>query len=75
MKTVSIREMRTALTQLEELLKGSGGLLITRRGRAIARLLPMDPIHEVPTHKSLRKAMPKLAQGSEELVRADRDSR
>ena len=75
MKTLSIREMRGALTRLEELLKNAGELLITRRGRGIARLVPVDPARQVPSHRHLRAAMEKCDVGSEELVRADRDGR
>lgn len=75
MKILSIREMRTALTGLDELLAKEGEILITRRGRAVARLLPIQPTTNVPSHAELRAAMPRLGVGSETYVREDRGSR
>ncbi len=72
---LSIRELREALTRLEELLGGAGELTITRRGRPIARVLPMDPIRKAPSHQRLRESMPHLEMDSEDLVRADREAR
>ncbi len=75
MKILSIREMRTALTGLDELLAKEGEILITRRGRAVARLLPVQPTTNAPSHADLRAAMPRLRVGSETYVREDRESR
>ncbi len=75
MKTLSIREMRTALTGLDELLAKEGEILITRRGRAVARLLPVQPTTNAPSHTESRAAMPRLGVGSETYVREDRESR
>jgi antitoxin (DNA-binding transcriptional repressor) of toxin-antitoxin stability system len=75
MKTLTIREARGALTHLDELLAEEGEILITRRGRAVARLLPPRPSRAAPSHAELRAAMPPLAEGSEALVRKDRDAR
>ncbi|MEE8246079.1 MAG: prevent-host-death protein [Alphaproteobacteria bacterium] len=75
MKTLTIREMRGALTHLDELLDEEGEILITRRGRAVARLLPARPGRTAPSHAELRAAMPRMAEGSEALVRKDRDAR
>jgi hypothetical protein len=49
--------------------------LITRRGKAIARLLPVRSTKAMPSHAELRSSMPLLKTGSERLVRADRDER
>ncbi len=75
MKTLTIREMRGALTHLDELLDEEGEILITRRGRAVARLLPVRRRGAAPSHAELRAAMPRMAEGSEALVRKDRDAR
>lgn len=75
MKTLTIRQIRTALTGLDELLAKEGEILITRRGRAVARLLPVRPTTNAPSHADLRAAMPRLGVGSEAYVREDRDSR
>lgn len=75
MKTLSIREMRAVLTGLDELLAKEGEILITRRGRAVARLLPVRPTANARSHADLRATMPRLGVGSETVVREDRDSR
>ena len=75
MKTLTIREMRAALAGLDELLAKEGEILITCRGRAVARLLPIEPARGAPSHARLRAAMPRLSVGSEALLREDRDAR
>ncbi len=75
MKTLTIREMRAALTKIDELLAKEGEILITRRGRAVARLVPARAKRQPPSHADLRRALPRLAVGSETLVRQDRDAR
>jgi antitoxin (DNA-binding transcriptional repressor) of toxin-antitoxin stability system len=75
MKRLSVREMRAELTNLEQLLGREGEVLITRRGKAIARLLPVRSSKTMPSHAELRSSMPRLKTGSERLVRADRDER
>jgi len=75
MRSLSVREMRTALPKLEQLLESEGEILITRRGKPIARLLPSATAQEVPARADLRSRMPRLEIGSEVLIREDRDAR
>lgn len=75
MKTLSIREMRNTLGQLESLVLNSGELIITRHGTPIARVLPIEGRKPKPTHAALRQKMAPLAQPSEELIAAERDDR
>jgi antitoxin (DNA-binding transcriptional repressor) of toxin-antitoxin stability system len=75
MKRLSIREVRAELTSLDKLLGREGEVLITRRGKAIARLLPVRSAKTIPSHAALRASMPRLKTGSERLVRTDRDER
>lgn len=75
MKRLSVREVRAELTSLDKLLGKEGEVLITRHGKAIARLLPVRSAHAVPSHAALRASMPRLKTGSEHLVRGDRDER
>ena len=75
MKRLSVREVRAELTRLDKLLGKEGEVLITRRGKAIARLLPVRSAKAMPSHAALRAAMPRLKIGSERLVRTDRDER
>ena len=75
MISLSIREMRAALTRLDEILTREGEILVTKRGRAIARLVPVRPAASMPSHADLRARMPRLTVPSEVLVRQDRDGR
>lgn len=75
MTTLSISETRAALTRLDEILAREGEVLVTRRGRPIARLIPVRPAGSMPSHADLRARMPRLTVPSEALVRQDRDRR
>ena len=75
MKRLTIRQMRAALSRLDEIVGQEGELVITRRGRALARVLPIRPQRVLPSHADLRARMPRLAVPSEVLVRQDRDAR
>ena len=50
MKSISIREVRAELAQLDELLLREGEVVVTRRGRPIARLLPVRSQRAMPSH-------------------------
>jgi prevent-host-death family protein len=75
LKHLNIREVRSELAQLDELVAREGEVVITRRGRPIARLLPLRSKRRMPSHADLRASMPPLKSGSETHVRADRDER
>ena len=75
MKTLSIREMRSALTRVDQLLARQGELVITRRGRPVARVLPMPSGRAMPSNRDLRAKMSRMSVPSEVLIREDRDSR
>jgi len=75
MKTMSIREMRSELGRLGEVLEDEGEVVITRHGRPIARVVPLAGPRRRPRHDELRASMPRLERGSERVVRADRDAR
>jgi prevent-host-death family protein len=71
---LSIREARAALARLKELLDDRGEIIITRRGKPVARVVPVDPRRpEVVSHADLRASMPRLDSGSEVLLREERD--
>lgn len=74
MKILSIREMRGALGQLDQLVDQEGELIVTRRGQAIARVVPFKPQRAMPSHAEHRSGLPRLSP-SAELVREDRDAR
>ena len=75
MRTLSIREARAALSHIEEIVDREGEVLITRHGRPVARLVPVQRTRPVPSHRALRQRMAPLPTGSEVLVRRERDER
>jgi len=75
MKSLSIREVRKELAQIDDLVSREGEVVITRRGKPIARLLPMRSEQQMPSHGDLRASMPRLKKGSERQIRAERDER
>ncbi len=75
MKTLSIREIRKELAQLDALIAREGEVVVTRHGEPIARLLPLRSKRQMPSHDDLRASMPRLGKGSEKHVRAERDER
>lgn len=74
MKTLSIREMRSALGRLDQIVDQEGELIVTRRGQAIVRVLPFKPQRLMPSHAEHRSQLPRLSP-STRLVREDRDAR
>ena len=75
MRTMTIRELRAELGRLREVLENEGEVVVTRHGKPIARVVPLGAPRKRPRHDELRASMPRLARGSEEVVRADRDAR
>ncbi|CAN5288452.1 hypothetical protein BH10PSE19_BH10PSE19_05870 [soil metagenome] len=75
MQTLSIRDMRSALSSLDTLLDASGEILITRHGEPIARLLPIREKRSRPTHEDLHCLMQTLSIPSENIIREARDER
>lgn len=75
LKTLSIREMRSALSHIEEIVAEEGEVVVTRRGRPLARILPARPRRGIPSRAELRATMPKLKVPSEVLIRQDRELR
>lgn len=75
MKSLSIREVRKELAQLDELVSREGEVVVTRRGQPIARLLPLRSNRQMPSHAELRAGMPRLKKGSEAFIRSDRNER
>ena len=75
MRTMSTREIRAALTHIEEMLAEEGEVVITRRGRPVARLSAVAEAGPRPGNADLRSRMRRLAEGSEVAVREDREAR
>ena len=70
---MSIRELRDSLSSLGEIVENDREILVTRHGRALARLVPVDPWRPAPSHADLRASMVAQSVPSEELVREDRE--
>ena len=75
MKSLSVRQVRKELAQIDELVSREGEVVVTRRGKPIARLLPLRSKRQMPSHADLRASMPRLKSGSEKLIRSERDER
>lgn len=75
MQILSIREVRSALGRLGEILDTNNEIIITKHGEAIARILPIKGKHIRPTHDELRTLTKKLSVPSETLLREERDER
>jgi prevent-host-death family protein len=72
MKTLSVTELRATLSRIKEVLDDAGEVIVTRKGRPIARILPMAGM---PSLAKFRASMPRMKVPSEVLVRQDRDER
>ncbi len=72
---LSIREARNALGHLDEYLSKNGEIIITRHGKAIARILPLREQMTRPSHDDLKQKIGKFSIASVDLIRADRDER
>lgn len=75
MKELNVREMRAAIGRLDELVDAAGELVVNRRGRPIARILPVEGTRQRPDHADLRERMAQLPTSSAALIRAERDER
>ena len=73
MREMSIRQLREALTHLEEIVAREGQLVVTRHGRPLAKVVSLNPSHRAPSHADLRASIGHMGVGSETLVRQDRD--
>jgi antitoxin (DNA-binding transcriptional repressor) of toxin-antitoxin stability system len=72
MKTLSVTELRVSLSRIEEILDDAGGIVVTRRGKPIARIVRFRGI---PPLVGFRTSMPRMKVPSEVLIRQDRDER
>ena len=75
MKNLTIREARQALSHLDHILETEGEVTITKRGKAVARVIQIGKRKPIPSHSDLREKMMRMKKGSDKLVREDRDAR
>ncbi len=76
MKKLSIRETRQVLGRIDVVLRDEGDLVITRRGRPVARVVPASTQpRPMPSHQALRASTRRLTRPSEVVLREERDAR
>ncbi|MGH8100796.1 MAG: type II toxin-antitoxin system Phd/YefM family antitoxin [Chthoniobacterales bacterium] len=83
MKTISIRELHYNTGEWVRKAARFGEILVTERGKTIARILPQAPTPEVPYFSrrklspAFRKIMHQLRGGTDstQIISEDRDSR
>ncbi len=75
MQHLNIREMRSILGKLDQLVEEQQELIITRNKQEIARVLPMRSRKKRPSHAQLRQLSRNSSVSADELIRQDRDER
>ena len=75
MQQLSVREMRESIGKLDHLVNEAGELIVTRNGKPIARILPIQGSRQRPDHADLRQSQPASEVSSTTLIREDRDER
>ena len=75
MQQLSVREMRESIGKLDRLVDEAGEIIVTRNGKAIARILPVRGSRQRPSHTKLRQSLPESRTSSTALIRSDRDER
>ncbi len=75
MKTINVRELRSEIPRLRELLAQEHELLLVSNGEAVARILPAPGSRALPSLASHRAQMARVKVGSEVLLREERDRR
>ena len=78
MKTINVRELRSEIPRLREILAAEDELLLVSNGEPIARILPAQarpPRPKLPSLKVFRATMPSMKTAAEDLIREDRDRR
>ena len=74
MKSISVRELRSAIPHLRETLAQEHELLLVSNGEPLARILPIARKRDVPSLAGHRAGMSTLAPGVlAGLVRDERD--
>jgi antitoxin (DNA-binding transcriptional repressor) of toxin-antitoxin stability system len=75
MKTINVRELRSEIPRLREILAKEHELLLVSNGETVARILPAPRKRHVPSLAAHRARMPMLKVSTETLIREDRDRR
>ena len=75
MKTINVRELRTAIPHLAETLEQEHELLLVSNGAPVARILPVEPRPRLQSLKWLRDSVGAMQPDSTPLIREERDRR
>lgn len=75
MRTAGVREARQDLTNLLDDVRKGREVVITDRGRPVARLVPVKSRKRFPDLSSVRRKMPPLDAPLSQAVIDDRDDR
>jgi antitoxin (DNA-binding transcriptional repressor) of toxin-antitoxin stability system len=75
MKTINVRELRSQIPNLRELLDKEHELLLVSNGEPVARILPPPKKRNVPSLAAHRAKMKMVSVPIEVLLREDRDRR
>jgi antitoxin (DNA-binding transcriptional repressor) of toxin-antitoxin stability system len=75
MKTINVRELRTVMPMLKEVLAQEHELLLLSNGEPVARILPVLRKREAPSLAAHRAKMAMVSVPSEVLLREERDRR
>ena len=76
MTTTNVREARKQLSNLLDQVERGEDVVISRRGKPVARLVSAQEAEAVhfPSRAALRQAIPAAGESAAEIVRALRDS-
>jgi prevent-host-death family protein len=77
MRTAGVREARQNLSALLDEVKRGREVVITERGRPVAKLVPADrsPAQGVPNLSAFRRTMPALDPPLSTTIQEDREDR
>lgn len=75
MKILNVRELRSEMPRLRELLAKEHELLLVSNGETVARILPPPRKRRAQSLSSLRSKMPMVKTPIEDLLREDRNKR
>lgn len=75
MQTINVRDTREQLAHLLDAVAGGEEIVIVRRGKPAARLVPVTtPQPCFPDRSDLRSALPPMQQPASQMVRELRDA-
>ena len=75
MRTAGVREARQDLTSLLDDVRKGREVVITERGRAVARLVPVKPRQAFPDLASVRRKADPIEPPLSQAIIDDRDDR